>query len=84
MSVTVRKANDVLRVGEFEPTFEEELVARYELPRLPDGPRRAEFLAEHAADIRVVVTSGSPGVDADTIASLPNLERSSTTGPGWI
>jgi len=78
----VKKPGGVLRVGEFERTFEEELVARYEIPRLPDGPRRAEFLAEHGAEVRVVVTSGSPGVDADTIAALPNLEAIVNNGAG--
>jgi lactate dehydrogenase-like 2-hydroxyacid dehydrogenase len=73
-SVTVKKAHDVLRIGALEPTFEAELVARYETRKLPDGPQRAEFLAKHAGDIRVVLTSGTPGVDADTIAALPNLE----------
>jgi lactate dehydrogenase-like 2-hydroxyacid dehydrogenase len=72
--VAVKKTNEVLQVGELERTLEDELVARYEIPKLPDGPQRAEFLAEHAAEIRVVVTSGHPGVDADIIAALPNLE----------
>jgi lactate dehydrogenase-like 2-hydroxyacid dehydrogenase len=80
--VTVKKLNDVLRIGEFEPTFESELVARYETPKLPDGSARAEFLAEHAADIRVVVSSGWPGVDEATIAALPNLEVIVNNGAG--
>lgn len=80
--MTVKKTNGVLRIGEFEPTFEAELVARYEIPKLPDGPRRTEFLTEHGAEIRVVVTSGSPGVDADTIAALPNLEAIVNNGAG--
>ena len=71
--MTVKKTNDVLRIGWLERTFEDELVARYETRKLPEGPQRAEFLAEHAGDIRVVLTSGAPGVDADTIAALPNL-----------
>jgi len=80
--VTVNKTNDVLRVGEFEKTFEAEMVARYDTPKLPDGRQRAEFLAEYAGDIRVVVTSGPPGVDADTIAALPNLEVIVNNGAG--
>ena len=78
----MKKASGVLRVGDFERTFEDELVARYEIPTLPDGPRRAEFLAEHGAEVRVVVTSGSPGVNADTIAALPNLEAIVNNGAG--
>ena len=80
--MTVNKTNDVLRVGEFEKTFEAEMVARYDTPKLPDGRQRAEFLAEYAGDIRVVVTSGPPGVDADTIAALPNLEVIVNNGAG--
>jgi len=78
----MKKPSGVLRVGDFERTFEDELVARYEIPTLPDGPRRAEFLAEHGAEVRVVVTSGSPGVNADTIAALPNLEAIVNNGAG--
>ena len=78
----VKKPGGVLRVGEFERTFEDELVARYEIPRLPDGAGRAQFLAEHGAELHVLVTSGSPGVDADTIAALPNLEAIVNNGAG--
>jgi lactate dehydrogenase-like 2-hydroxyacid dehydrogenase len=82
-SVTVKKTNDVLRVGDsFEPTFEDELTARYEIPVLPEGPRRAEFLARHAAQVRVVVTSGRYSVDAEIIAALPNLEVIVNNGAG--
>jgi lactate dehydrogenase-like 2-hydroxyacid dehydrogenase len=80
--VTVQQADDVLRIGALEPTFEAELVARYETRTLPDGAQRAGFLAEHAAEIRVIVTSGPPGVDADTIAALPNLEAIVNNGAG--
>jgi lactate dehydrogenase-like 2-hydroxyacid dehydrogenase len=80
--VTVTKAEDVLRIGEFERTFEAELAARYDIRKLPEGDRRAEFLAERAAGIRVLVTSGQPGVDADMIAALPNLEAIINNGAG--
>jgi lactate dehydrogenase-like 2-hydroxyacid dehydrogenase len=78
----VQKTSGVLRIGRLERSFEDELAARYEIPKLPDGPGRAEFLAEHAADIRVVLTNGHPGVDADTIAALPNLEVIVNNGAG--
>lgn len=78
----MKKTDTVLRIGEFEPTFADELAARYDIPTLPDGPRRARFLAEHATDIRVVVTSGHPGVDADTMRALPNLEAIVNNGAG--
>jgi lactate dehydrogenase-like 2-hydroxyacid dehydrogenase len=76
------KTDDVLLIGALEPTFEAELLARYEIRRLPDGPPRAEFLAEHAAEFRVVVTWGPPGVDADLIAALPNLTAIVNNGAG--
>jgi len=78
----VQKTSGVLRIGRLERSFEDELAARYEIPKLPDGPGRAEFLAEHAADIRVVLTNGHPGVDAGTIAALPNLEVIVNNGAG--
>jgi lactate dehydrogenase-like 2-hydroxyacid dehydrogenase len=80
--VAVHKADDVLRIGAFEPTFEAELLARYEIRKLPDGPGQAEFLAKHAAEFRVAVTGGPPGVDADLIAALPNLEAIVNNGAG--
>lgn len=80
--VTTKKISSALRVGSFERTFEAELTARYEIPRLPEGPGRADFLAEHGAGVRVVLTSGSAGVDAETIAALPNLEVIVNNGAG--
>ena len=59
--VTTRKITSALRVGKFERTFEAELTARYEIPKLPDGPGQAEFLAEQAARIRVSCGRGRPG-----------------------
>jgi lactate dehydrogenase-like 2-hydroxyacid dehydrogenase len=78
----VKKRNDVLGIGGFEPTFDDELRARYEIPKLPDGSARTEFLAEHAADIRVVLTSGWAAVDEEIIAALPNLEVIVNNGAG--
>lgn len=80
--VTAKKVSGVLRVGEMEPTFAAELSARYEIPQLPGGPDRTRFLTVHGAGVRVLVTSGSPGVDADTMAALPNLEVIVNNGAG--
>ncbi|OBH84339.1 hydroxyacid dehydrogenase [Mycobacterium scrofulaceum] len=80
--MTTKKIGNALRIGRFERTFEAELTARYEIPKLPDGPARADFLAEHAADVRIVITSGTAAVDADTIAALPNLEVIVNNGAG--
>ncbi len=76
------KTDDILLVGTWEPTFQAELLARYEIRRLPDGAGRPEFLAEHGSEFRVAVTSGPPGVDADLIAALPNLEAIVNNGAG--
>lgn len=80
--MTVDTTDVVLRVGTFERTFAAELAARYEIPELPTGPRRATFLAEQGARVRVLVTSGPPGVDAGTMAELPNLEVIVNYGAG--
>ncbi len=80
--VTAKKVSGVLRVGEMEATFEHELAARYAIPKLPDGTARIAFLAEHGADVRVLVTSGSPGADASLIAALPNLAAIVNNGAG--
>lgn len=80
--MAVKRTSGVLRVGDLEPTFAAELGARYEIPKLPDGPERPVFLAEYAADVRVVVTAGHPGIDAATIAALPDLEVIVNYGAG--
>lgn len=80
--MTAKELSGVLRVGELEPTLAAELAARYDIAKLPDGPARARFLAEHGADVRVLLTWGPPGVDADTIAALPNLEAIVNDGAG--
>ncbi|BBZ42144.1 2-hydroxyacid dehydrogenase [Mycobacterium conspicuum] len=79
--MAVKKA-DVLLIGTWEPTFQAELRARYDIRELPDGPPRAEFLRKHGAEFRVAVTSGPPGVDANLIAALPNLEAIVNNGAG--
>lgn len=78
----MKKRNDVLRVGQLEQTLESELAERYDIPKLPDGPQRTDFLTEHAADVRVVLTSGWASVDEETISALPNLEAIVNNGAG--
>ncbi|APT09018.1 MULTISPECIES: 2-hydroxyacid dehydrogenase [Mycobacterium avium complex (MAC)] len=80
--MAVTKLSGVFRVGELEPAFAEELAARYDVPRLPDGAARDRFLAEHAAEVRALLTWGRPGVDAALIAALPNLEVIVNNGAG--
>ena len=80
--MTAKKINDVLRVGMLEPTFQAELTARYVIPTLPDGPERADFLADHAAAIRAIAMSGYGSVDSDLMATLPNLGAIVMNGVG--
>ncbi|GAB1813494.1 2-hydroxyacid dehydrogenase [Mycobacterium sp. MUNTM1] len=80
--MTAHKTNAVLRVGMLEPTFHAELTARYDIPTLPEGPQRAEFLSEHSACVRAVAMSGYGSVDADLIEKLPNLGAIVMNGVG--
>jgi lactate dehydrogenase-like 2-hydroxyacid dehydrogenase len=82
VAVMAKKPSGVLTVGEMEATFAAELSARYAIPQLPDGPARTQFLAERGADVRVLVTSGTARIDADTLEALPNLEVIVNNGAG--
>ncbi|HSA41616.1 MAG TPA: 2-hydroxyacid dehydrogenase [Mycobacterium sp.] len=67
----------VLQVGPLPPMLERALQNDHAAHRLPDDPGAVEtFLAEHAEEVRVLVTAGVAGVrgiDADLIAALPGL-----------
>ena len=71
----------VLQVGPLKPSLEQTLQDDYAAYVLPDEP--AEFLAEHGAEIRAVVTSGRTGVDAELMAALPNLGAVVNFGVGY-
>ncbi len=71
----------ILQVGDFEPVLGTALTGR-DLLRLPDGPDRAAFLAEHGASIGAIVRSGKGKVDAALQAALPNLEVIVNNGAG--
>jgi lactate dehydrogenase-like 2-hydroxyacid dehydrogenase len=71
----------VLQVGPLKPSLEQTLQDDYAAYVLPDEP--AEFLAEHGAEIRAVVTSGRTGVDAALMAALPNLGAVVNFGVGY-
>jgi lactate dehydrogenase-like 2-hydroxyacid dehydrogenase len=81
--VTPQKTDEILQVGALESTLAAELAEKYEPLRLPAGDDRAAFLTEHAATIRVIITSGPPGVGADLIAALPNLGAIVNNGVGY-
>lgn len=72
----------ILQVGEFEPVLVTALADRDDLVRLPDGPDRAPFLAEHGGSIGAVVRSGNGRVDAALLAGLPSLEVIVNNGAG--
>ncbi len=73
----------VLEVGKLEASLADVLAAKYQPLRLPDGPERDAFLAEHGASITVAVVSGPPGVDADLMKALPNLGAIVNYGAGF-
>jgi lactate dehydrogenase-like 2-hydroxyacid dehydrogenase len=74
---------DILQVGAPEPSLRDALAAKYQPLRLPDGPERDAFLAEHASSITAAVVSGPPGVDADLMTALPNLGAIVNYGVGY-
>ena len=71
----------VLQVGPLKPSLAQTLQDDYAAYLLPDEP--AEFLAEHGAEIRAVVTSGRMGVGAELMAALPNLGAVVHFGVGY-
>ncbi|MGO4442150.1 2-hydroxyacid dehydrogenase [Mycobacterium sp. 2YAF39] len=71
----------VLQVGPLKPSLAQTLRDDYAAYVLPDEP--ADFLAEHGAEIRAVVTSGRTGVDAALMAALPNLGAVVNFGVGY-
>ena len=67
-------ARRVLQVGPLKPSLAETLRTSYAAHVLPDGdPDRTAFLAEHADEITVAVTSGRSGVDSALMTALPRL-----------
>ena len=73
----------VLRVGPFLPGLEAALVREFAAVRLPDGPDREPFLAEHGSDFTIAVTSGKVGVGSDLIRALPRLRAIVNFGVGY-
>ena len=74
----------VLQVGPLKPSLEQTLAQEYLAKTLPEsGDERAAFLAEHGADVTVVVTSGRTGVDAELMAALPHLGAIVNFGVGY-
>lgn len=74
----------VLQVGPLKATLEDTLRSTYAASVLPtDEDERAAFLARHADDVTVAVTSGRTGVDAALISALPKLAAIVHFGVGY-
>jgi lactate dehydrogenase-like 2-hydroxyacid dehydrogenase len=74
----------VLQVGPLKPSLAETLRTSYAALVLPDDDAgRAAFLAEHAGEITVAVTSGRTGVDAGLMTALPHLGAVVNFGVGY-
>jgi len=73
----------VLQVGPLLPALQTEIADEFAALRLPEDGSRATFLADRGPGIRLVVTSGKVGVDADLIDALPNLEAIVNFGVGY-
>lgn len=77
-------ARCVLAVGPLKPSLAETLRTSYAAHVLPDGDAdRTAFLAEHADEITVAVTSGRTGVDAELMTALPRLGAVVNFGVGY-
>jgi lactate dehydrogenase-like 2-hydroxyacid dehydrogenase len=74
----------VLQVGPLKPSLAETLQQSYGAHVLPDDDaERTAFLAEHADEITVAVTSGRTGVDAGLMSALPHLGAVVSFGVGY-
>lgn len=77
-------APNVLQVGPLKPSLAVTLQSSYQALLLPtEADERDRFLAEHASDITVAVTSGRTGVDAALIKALPALAAIVHFGVGY-
>jgi lactate dehydrogenase-like 2-hydroxyacid dehydrogenase len=77
-------ARRVLQVGPLKPSLTDTLRTDYQAHVLPDDEAgRRDFLAAHADEITVAVTSGRTGVDAMLMSALPNLGAVVNFGVGY-
>jgi lactate dehydrogenase-like 2-hydroxyacid dehydrogenase len=72
----------VLQIGRLLPQLEAALEREFSVVRLADQPDAAAFLAKEGASFDAVATSAAVGVDAGTLAALPNLKVVSSFGVG--
>ena len=82
--MTIKKLDDVLRLGKFEPTFASELAARYEIAQLPDDPAGTEFLANHIfQEMALKVRGGELGLHASGLTKLRVTLNESHVARAW-
>lgn len=72
----------VLQIGRLLPAAESALEREFTVVRLADQPDAAAFIAREGARFDAVATSAAIGIDARTIAALPNLKVISSFGVG--
>lgn len=75
-------AETVLQVGSLPPALAEAVNAKYRTMQLPTE-NRDEFLAEHAASVKVIVDAGELPIDAELLGALPNLGAIIHHGDGY-
>lgn len=73
----------ILQLGRLHPYLEQNLVQRYDVHLLVNEADPKAFLAREGAGFSGVVTNAGLGVDAATIAALPNLKVISSFGVGF-
>lgn len=77
------QSRQILTVGPLPPSLTATLSERYGAHALPDGPQRTSHLVGEGADVRVVVTTGAVGVNAELMNALPSLEAIVHFGVGY-
>ncbi len=65
------------------PSTHDTLAARYEVHQWPAEPAREDWLREHAAGVRAVVTGGHLGITNDLVDRLPDLGIVAINGVGY-
>jgi lactate dehydrogenase-like 2-hydroxyacid dehydrogenase len=79
-----RATRRVLQVGPLRPSLAQKLQTSYAAHVLPDREfDRTAYLADHADEITVAVTSGRTGVDAELMSALPRLGAVVNFGVGY-
>jgi lactate dehydrogenase-like 2-hydroxyacid dehydrogenase len=73
----------VLQVGGVPESLAAALTAKYDALVLPINSAREDFLAEHAASVRVIVDAGQVPIGAELMGALPSLGAIVHFGDGY-